>query len=632
MTLTVLQYLNRVRDGMIKNVSVGFRVLEHRVTVDPITDRETVIITRWELFETTLVLVPADRLGSGFTRSENKSEELLDIETPVAKSALDKRAVEAPKEVATMSATTPETTPESERAKPAVETPETQTRAETPAVKPAESRAGLSTMLENATRSMSAVGVEETEINSLRNRAINGEVSPSEFRAEQLKLIDAAAARGEVKPDAPKAPAVVASLKRTDMDNGEWSLQRALELAHTGRANDTSTLEGRANAEENEKNVALGRGIVSAGNEVFLRADLLMKDPAIRAFVRDELRREAAVNRLMGRAQSFSQDGTGAIGDGLGSEVFDPNALIQAFRPDSSLLSLVRMDSQTHYNSVTETVETGAGTATWVAENATTSGGASGSDVPSYNTKRTWEYHEVQREVDISRFALANSRQLAERIMFILRNVLPEALDRAIIRGSGTAGEPQGILNWLASNDGANYNASFGTSYVINTNAGGGPSVTNLEKLFRMFDELRCDKGDGATVILTSGSGLSAMRQEKRDTGSGRFIVENGPDSAGASYNGVPIAKDNNVPVNFNGTKTVPSNDTKQTANNTVNHTAVAVLKPMELEVKRFGEISLVVDPFTARRSGNVQYAIIGGFDVQQRRNAAVSAHDLSYS
>jgi hypothetical protein len=177
-----------VERGEITGISCGYRVLQwERTDYDAETETETWTGTRWELFEVSLVSIPADKFAG--IRS-------LDTLPPLAIEAVSKEST------MTDSSVRQTTAEESAASTPAAIVPTvSETRAAAPAPAPVDSGAAL-----RADRARSAeiiaIGARHNLDTAMTSQAIAEGVSLDAFRATVLETLAARSPAAQLKPGA----------------------------------------------------------------------------------------------------------------------------------------------------------------------------------------------------------------------------------------------------------------------------------------------------------------------------------------------------------------------------------------------------------------------------------------------
>ncbi|MGQ6141296.1 phage major capsid family protein [Serratia sp. IR-2025] len=121
---TAQEYQTMVEEGILTKVSVGYSILDYRIEGD------TLLVSKWQPYEISLVSIPADDLKSGIGRSleqEVEEEEQLESETESTDESQDETSTETENE----STDEEESSTESETEVPNESTDESQDETET---------------------------------------------------------------------------------------------------------------------------------------------------------------------------------------------------------------------------------------------------------------------------------------------------------------------------------------------------------------------------------------------------------------------------------------------------------------------------------------------------------------------
>ncbi len=169
---------------------------------------------------------------------------------------------------------------------------------------------------------------------------------------------------------------------------------------------------------------------------------------------------------------------------------------------------------------------------------------------------------------------------------------LGEGVDLAAINGSGGSNQPYGILNTASVND-------------ITIATDGGALTRNL--LVQFETEVATDKAlRGRLGWLTTPGVRGFLKSTKVDAGSGIFLMN----SDGNDLLGYPLMASTQV----------PSNLTKGAG--TSLH-AMIFGNWEELIIAQWGGLDLVVDPYTASKTGQITLVINGWYDIAVKHAAS---------
>lgn len=188
------------------------------------------------------------------------------------------------------------------------------------------------------------------------------------------------------------------------------------------------------------------------------------------------------------------------------------------------------------------------------------------------------------------------SRDVEAMVINELTNAHAVALERAAINGTGS-GQPLGILNTTGIG-----------AVAVGTN--GGPIT------WKQVVELETAVNDknaypGNRAYLTNAKVIGAMKTTEMATGSGRFLLD---PNAGSNVNGYPIT----------WTGLVPSNLTKGSTSGKCS--ALIFGNWSDLWIGQWGGIDIVVDPYTAKRTAEIEITINAYHDVKVVRPESFAA------
>lgn len=159
-------------------------------------------------------------------------------------------------------------------------------------------------------------------------------------------------------------------------------------------------------------------------------------------------------------------------------------------------------------------------------------------------------------------------------------------LESAAITGTGTNNEPKGILNTSGIGD-----------VAIGTN-GGAITWKDVVALETAINSNNANRGNMA--YMTNAKVWGALKTTEKATGSGRFIME---DNAEGRVNGYPI----------DYTNLVPSNLTKGSGTGL---SALVFGNFKDLYIGMWGGIDIVVDPYSSKKSAEIEICMNAWNDV----------------
>jgi HK97 family phage major capsid protein len=194
---------------------------------------------------------------------------------------------------------------------------------------------------------------------------------------------------------------------------------------------------------------------------------------------------------------------------------------------------------------------------------------------------------------------LAQSAEVSEAFVRAeIENAIARMLDSAAINGSGSSGQPTGILNTSGIG-----NIAMGTN-------GGVPSWANVVSLEGLVDGASALAGNLA-YLTTPGLVAKLKTVEKSSQSAGQFIAVNA--NAGSEMNGYSIVK----------SALVPSNLTKGTSN--ACH-ALIFGNWAELIIAQWAGMYITVDDITLATNAQTKITINSWYDVGIRHAASFAA------
>lgn len=518
------QVMRDVEDGILRNVSFGYRIL--KMSTDGGEGEDAVYrATSWAPYEVSLVTVPADpTVGIGRAESGD-NENAVTVEESV------------PEEAA---ASAEQPTQEEIR-------------------------------MEDLTVIRSEAAAEErsriASINALGDKFNQPELARQ--LVESGRSLDEARAAFLDKMNVNQAPvAQTGSVDMSDTERREYSLVRAINAALTGNW-DKAGLEREVS---NELSRQLGKP--TAGfyfpNDLSVRAPYAVGAPTTGGNL-------VATNLL---ASSFI-------------EVLRNKAMVMQLGPTmlTGLVGNVAIPRQTSQSSTY-----------WVAEAASITESEALFDQVTLSPK------QIGARSQYSRLAL---QQTTPDIEVIVRNdlakVLALGIDLAAINGSGTNGQPLGILNQSGIGS-----VAMGTNGAAFINSSPSTSPSGLDQLIDLEAQLDIANAlDGSLYYLTNAKVVAALKKLKDQYGGPLWTnfddnirLANGTPG---SINGFPVARSNQVPANL----------TKGTGTNL---SAIIFGDFSSLIVGMWGASEVLVNPYGAGyNSGSVDIRIMQTCDIAVR-------------
>lgn len=320
-----------------------------------------------------------------------------------------------------------------------------------------------------------------------------------------------------------------------------------------------------------------------------------MTDPGLN----DEAGFELEVSREIGKARGRQAEGVyiptavlaraltvstagGSTGGQLVATDLRADKFIDLLRPKSFTAALGVTLLENLVGNVAIPRQTGGAAAYWVTEgNAPTESQAAFDQVPM-TPKTIGAYTDISRKM-----VLQSSISAQGFVANDLTNSLAQAIDYAVIAGSGSGSEPTGLLN----------NAAVPV-HELGTN---GEAMT-WPDVVAMWLTVAANSADfHALGFLTNPKVRGALMQAEKSAGSGEFVWD-----AGETLAGRPAFT----------TSLVPDNLTKGTGTNL---SAMIFGNWADIIIGQWGAIDLTVDPYTLATSGGVRLVALLDLDFAVR-------------
>jgi HK97 family phage major capsid protein/HK97 family phage prohead protease len=462
------QVMRDVQDGIIRNVSVGYRILEMNSDGEG-TDNNTFTATRWQVYELSAVAIPADP-NVGFGRAEDGNNETkVSIPDALAQEAAVSTITPQQREIK-MS----EINIDSERKEAA-----------------AAERSRIS--------SITAWG-EKFGQSDLARQMVESGRSIEEAQGAFLEKLGA-----KQEPIDQGAGNVELNAK----EQREYSLVRAINASISGNWKEAGL--------EREISAEIERQSGKATSGFFMPHNLEMRAPyAVGSGTTGG--NLVATNLLSG---SFI-------------DVLRNNALIMGLGP-TMLTGLVGNVSLPRATAATQTY--------WVTEASSITEAEATFDNVTLSPK------QIGARSQYSRLAL---QQTTPDIEMVVRNdlarVMALGIDLAAINGSGSSGQPTGILN--TSGIGS---VAMGTNGAAFTDSASG-STSGLDQLIALEAKLDTANAlNGTLSYLTNAKVVAALKKLKTAYGEYLWTAADGVTTNGTpgAINGYNVARSNQVPSNL---------------------------------------------------------------------------------
>ena len=238
-------------------------------------------------------------------------------------------------------------------------------------------------------------------------------------------------------------------------------------------------------------------------------------------------------------------------------------------------------------------IVTGGADAIWVAEDVDAT-----KAYPAY-TKATMSPKRLQVLQGVTYDLLHQSTKSVDRlIMEDMVKAHAAALDAAIIAGSGSSGQPTGVLNTSGIN----------TIYTNNSSAG---AALTYAKLVKMEEEVGIDNGllDDTLAYVSNAKVMGFSKITPQIAGYPYYFLNDG------KINGYPFYMSNAVPSN-------------STVGSSTGVCSSAIFGPWsEVLCGSWGAgLQFILDPYTAKKAGVLEISAIAYHDVLVRHPAAFCA------
>ena len=174
------------------------------------------------------------------------------------------------------------------------------------------------------------------------------------------------------------------------------------------------------------------------------------------------------------------------------------------------------------------------------------------------------------------------------------------AMDLAAINGSGSSGQPTGVLNVSGIGSVAGGTNGLAPTYT---------HMVNLEKEVSKDNALL-----GSMAYMTNSDVVAKLKVTEKASNTAQFIWENGPNGGIGSVNGYRAAVSNQVPNNL----------TKGSASGVCS--AVIFGNWRDLIIANWGTADVLVDPYTGSTTGTVRVRMLMDTDINVRHAESFSA------
>lgn len=233
--------------------------------------------------------------------------------------------------------------------------------------------------------------------------------------------------------------------------------------------------------------------------------------------------------------------------------------------------------------------QTGGSTAYWVAENGTVTESDQTFDQVTLSPETVGAVTEISR-----RLLIQSSIDIEAFVRRDLATQIGIEIDRVALNGSGSGNQPTGVLQ--TAGIGA-YSATTAT----------GESVT-WDMVVGIWKEVAKDNAAMGTLAwMTNSLVIAQLLSTKKDTGSGRFLIENITDG----LLGYPVFNSNNVPSNLQSSG---------------NRSALIFGNWADLLIGYWSGVDVLVDPYSNSKTGAVRVVTMVDCDVDVRHAESFAA------
>ncbi|GJL55833.1 MAG: hypothetical protein NPIRA02_29650 [Nitrospirales bacterium] len=538
---------NDVMDGILRNVSVSYVV--HRAQAEESGDEvPTFRVTDWEPLEISMVSVPAD-ITVGVGRSVNTQEEepSMDPKTGRTESEAHDRSVD---------------------------------------VEEQDDMVKESRTVDQATR----LRVSQPEYD-IDEELASARLEAREKELDRIKTIESIAKRSGEKAKV---------LKERALNDG-WSVaqfnEQLLHRLQTPTPMPSASLEIGL-SEKEVREYSFCKAILAAGEkrseiapmemEISEQMSKMMKSSPKGFYVPIDVMRGTSKRTLT------------VGGSNAGADFVSNNLLAGSFIEYLNNIMMVKRLGATVLTGLEGNVpipkKTGRSTAVWVAENVDVPSSQMTTGQVSLSPKTLGFFTEISR-----RLLLQSSLDIENLVRMDLAEAVALGIDLAAISGSGSADQPEGLLNKTGL-----------TIEPLGTN-GDVPAWSNIVNLETSVAVSNADFG--SLGYLTNAKGRGKLKQvEQNPSGpAGKYIWQDGNEAGFGMMNGYRAAVSNQVAAGL----------TKGTGTDL---SALIYGNWADLVIGQWGFLDILVDPYTAGKRGNLQITVHQDVDVAVRRVESFSA------
>jgi HK97 family phage major capsid protein len=460
-----------IEAGVIKNVSVGYRIFADHLASNSETD-STWLVTDWEPFEVSFVTVPADP-SVGLGRAAARAAQM-----------------------------TPPMSRDRANAEPKAE-PHQRMEPNTPTAGGA-----TLTVVESEKQRTDAVTAERNRVSAITaaNNAAR-EANLGDFAAKADEFIREGKPVEEfqrhVLDNARKTPGLTSrDLNLSDKEAKRFSFTKVIEGMRDGNLDKVAAFEVEVSNEIKKRSDREG-----SSERIAIPLDVALRgynprNAGLAARMANELGYRANLATTVATSGALSETGSQAGAHLLSNDLLT-DLFIESLREEAILLSLgvTMLTGLTGNVRIPREITNPA--FSWVAEDRAPTGGDYDLDEIALT------FRTLAASIPYTRQTMKQSTPNIENLLLNnLRRGLALAIDNGILNGSGSSNQPTGI---------------FATAGIGAVTSGGAPSFANLLELWADLRTANADRGNAALVTNTLGA--QRLLETPKDAGSGQFLA-----------------------------------------------------------------------------------------------------------
>lgn len=406
----------------------------------------------------------------------------------------------------------------------------------------------------------------QDEYNAMLDTAVKEGWDAERARSEMLDALE----KGNPKVEQPAFN--IGSEKR------DYSIAKAIQEAYTGNL---GTGRGSLEAEMHADAAKASARKMGVG-EYALPHSLLVQD---KRFVH-------ALNQRLRGTPMHKRELDSSGNAGILTDAFDEMYLVEALYPRAGLFNHVSFFPEMLNQDLKVPVEVGTHASGWTGEETT----RTDTDHPTYNTTLTWEWHEIYSQFNITRQLIDQTAYLYDRVLTLLNRDIPRNINNGLWNATGSGNQPTGILNWSGVD-----------TTSVNTNSASSATDISLANINAAIQALDADNASyvGEAMFFANAATMGKLRTVQKFTGTNGDALLKDMDDGSKLIIGHPCVKDNFLPSN--GTNT----------GGLSNLSKMVYLIPQEVKVGWFSDMVLIVDPYSAKKTGKTEIQIRQALDWQ---------------